>query len=933
MDDLPKHYQPELTEQKWYDFWLATGCFHADPSSSKPRYCFVLPPPNVTGALHMGHALIDTLQDVMARWRRMSGDEVLWVPGLDHAGISTQTVVERHLMATEGKRRTDMSRDVFVKRVFAWKEERGNQIIDQLKRLGCSCDWMRQRFTMDEEVSLAVRTLFKKLFDDGLIYRGYYLVNWDPVTQTALADDEVEYEEKEGHLWYFNYPFEEGEGHLTLATTRPETMLGDVAVAISPKDKRARALVGKRVLLPIVNRSLPIIADHAVDPDFGTGVVKITPAHDPNDYEMGKRHNLPSINLLHPDATLNENGLEYEGLSVEEARRHIVAKMKEIGLLEKVEPYRHRVGISYRSKAVIQPYLSKQWFIRMEPFKKSLIAAVKEGKVKLLPKQWESTYFHWIENLRDWCISRQLWWGHRIPIWYHRDDPEKVLCYAGRERPPEVIADPESWTQDEDVLDTWFSSALWPFSTLGWPHKTRELATFYPNATLMTGHDILFFWVARMIMMGEYAMGTVPFKEVSLQGLIYGKSYFSKGKDGGVLYASPEEKKAYDLGAPLPSGVEAKWEKMSKSKGNVIDPLEMIDLYGTDAVRMALAASALSGRQIDLDRRRFEEFRNFTNKIWNGTRFVLMNLSLSSDQLATGIDTTLLALEDKWMLSTLNRTIQKANAHLAHYAFDRFALESYTFFWDEFCAYYVEIAKPLLAKKQAAGKERENKQKLMLTVLVQALLLLHPIAPFITEELMHKVKARFPHCPKSSADPYTQTILNALGAPSCAVASYPQVIVKKDINAEVERDFAFIREVIHAVRHIRADMQLPRHIASDLIVIADTSSTDLIVKHTTLLQSLAPLYAVTVNPAELPQGFSSSTMVRDLKLILPLPAELKEKEKERRAKEGAKVEKAIAALEHQLSNQAFIAHAPETVVSARQKKLAELKAKRQQLKE
>ncbi|MEM7174895.1 MAG: valine--tRNA ligase [Chlamydiota bacterium] len=928
MEDLPKQYNPDLTEEKWYAFWQQKGCFHADPSSGKPPYCLVMPPPNVTGVLHMGHALVNTLQDIVVRWRRMMGDEVLWVPGLDHAGISTQTVVEKDLIAKEGKRRTDLDRDQFLARVWKWKEERSGQIVDQLKRLGCSCDWMRERFTMDEDASLAVRTLFKKLFDDGLIYRGDYLVNWDPVTQTALADDEVEYEEKEGHLWYFNYPFKEGEGHITIATTRPETMLGDVAVAVSPRDERYRAVIGKKVLLPIVNRELPIIADQAVDPEFGTGAVKITPAHDPNDYEIGCRHHLPMINILHPDATLNENGLEYEGLSVEEARSHIVARIKEIGFLEKTESHHHRVGVSYRSKAIIQPFLSKQWFIRMAPFKDKLIAAVKEGKVRMIPKNWESTYFHWIENLRDWCISRQLWWGHRIPIWYHRDDPNRILCYAKTGRPPEVIKDPASWRQDDDVLDTWFSSALWPFSALGWPHKTRELNLFYPNATLITGHDILFFWVARMIMMGEYAMGEVPFKETVLQGLIYGKSYFRKEPNGGVTYASAEEKKQYDLGNTPPAGIHAKWEKMSKSKGNVIDPIEIIDLYGADAMRMALTASATQSRQIDLDRRRFEEFRNFANKIWNGARFVLINMTLSSEELMTGIDFSLLTLEDKWMLSSLNRVIQKMERYLSESTFDRFAMQSYTFFWDEFCADYVEIAKPLLSKKIGTEDERLNKQKLLITVLVQALLLMHPVAPFITEEVFSQIKTRFPKLRAATPDRYTEVTVRALRSVACAVAPYPTVICETAIDQTVEQQFQTIKSIAHAVRQIRAEMQLPRHIASDLIIRGDNDDAlNLITKQSNLLKALVPLYNITANPAKDPTGFTSSTYVNGVKLILPLPTELEAKEKRRLAKEQTKVEQAIVALEQQLANEDFVANAPKDIVSKQRLKLSELKTK------
>ncbi|MCB1119718.1 MAG: valine--tRNA ligase, partial [Chlamydiia bacterium] len=549
---------------------------------------------------HMGHALVSTLQDTLIRWRRMMGDEVLWVPGVDHAGISTQTVVERHLMKTVGKRRVEFKREEFLEHIWNWKEENHSRIANQLRQMGCSCDWERERFTMDDKSNRAVLAMFKKLYDQGLIYRGDYLVNWDPVTETALADDEVEYEERQSFLWHFKYPLEDGSGAVSIATTRPETLLGDTAIAVNPKDERYTALVGKTVLLPLMNRSIPIIADSYVDPEFGTGVVKITPAHDPNDYEMGLKHNLPFINILTPNAQINENGGPFVGLAREEARKKVVEAMKQEGFLEKVEPHTHRVGVSYRSKAVVEPYLSKQWFVKMEGFRPKLRALVENKEVEIIPESWQKTYFHWIDNLRDWCISRQLWWGHRIPIWYRKDNPEEMICWEGEGDPPH----PEEWVQDEDVLDTWFSSALWPFSTLGWPEKTPELDTFYPNAILVTGHDILFFWVARMLLMGQEAMGQPPFPHVFLHGLIFGKSYWRTNADGSITYASPEERRDFERGKPVPNDVSSRWEKMSKSKGNIIDPLEVSSEFGTDAMRMALAASATQAREIDLDLRR-----------------------------------------------------------------------------------------------------------------------------------------------------------------------------------------------------------------------------------------------------------------------------------------------------------------------------------------
>ncbi|MDN3508135.1 MAG: valine--tRNA ligase, partial [Simkaniaceae bacterium] len=581
MEELPKVYEPKSVEGKLYAFWEKNG-FFAPRKGSKGNYSIVIPPPNVTGVLHMGHALVDTVQDILIRYKRMMGYETVWYPGTDHAGIATQTVVERDLIARTGKRRVDFEREEFLRHVWEWKEKSENHILHQIKQLGCSCDWSKLAFTLDDTRSKAVRTVFKKMFDDELIYKGDYLVNWDPVTETALADDEVEYEERQSFLWHLTYPLTDGSGTLEIATTRPETMLGDTAVAIAPKDERYSHLIGKTITLPITNREIPIIADHYVDPKFGTGVVKITPAHDPNDYAMGQTHNLPMINILTPDGKINENGGEFEGMTTVEARQAVVEKMKELGHFVKAVPHTHRVGISYRSKATIEPYLSEQWFIKMEPFKEKLISAVKDKRVKLVPENWENTYFHWIENLRDWCISRQLWWGHQIPIWYKKDDPSQMICHDGDGLPPEVEKDPSAWEQDPDVLDTWFSSALWPFSIQGWPDQEMN---FYPTSTLVTGHDILFFWVARMILMGEYITGEVPFTESFLHGLIYGKSYWREKDEGGIAYLSHTETVKYDLGEKAPKDVKSKWEKMSKSKGNVIDPLEMIDAYGADALR------------------------------------------------------------------------------------------------------------------------------------------------------------------------------------------------------------------------------------------------------------------------------------------------------------------------------------------------------------
>jgi len=917
--ELPKTYDPKLTEEKYSAFWDKHALFKANPHSDKPPYCIVIPPPNVTGVLHMGHALVNTLQDILIRWKRMSGFEALWVPGTDHAGISTQTVVERQLMAKTGKRRKDFSREEFLAHVWAWKEESGGQILNQLKRLGCSCDFSRLAFTMDEPRNRAVRTMFKKMFDDKLIYRGDYLVNWDPVTQTALADDEVEYEERETFLWHLRYPVEgEKDLYIEIATTRPETMLGDTAVAVNPKDQRYQSLVGKQVTLPLSNRRIPIIADPFVDPAFGSGAVKITPAHDLNDYAMAQRHNLPLINMMSPDGRVNEQGGRFAGMTMEEARHQIVHAMQSLHLLAKIEHHRHRVGLSYRSKAVIEPFLSTQWFVRLSHFKKTLRELVESKQVKLIPSHWEATYFHWIDNLRDWCISRQLWWGHRIPIWYKKSDPETMICYDGETIPPLVAAEPNEWVQDEDVLDTWFSAALWPFSALGWPEKTLDLARFYPNATLITGHDILFFWVARMLLMGWYAFDTPPFPEVFLHGLIYGRSYWRFSKEGDVQYVQPKERLDFDSGKPIPPEVHAKWEKMSKSKGNVIDPIEIIDSYGTDAMRMALAASATQARQIDLDRRRFEEFKNFTNKIWNGARFIFMNLaSLSSKTFAEGLNKDLLSLEDRWILSLLNRTIGEVHNHLEAYAFDKAATVAYDFFWREFCAYYLELTKPLLFGKSGSDEERENKQKILVIALCAVIRLLHPMAPFITEDLFQRLKEHLNGImvvPES--DPYTKDAIESLLNISCAVAPYPKILVSEDIDPVIEETFSFMDQIVHAVRNIRAEMQIPPGTNVDLFIIGDLEEAHLRLaqSHEGILRALVRVGDVRYQSHEPPIALTSTSVVGMLKLLVPLPQELLEKEKIRLIKERDRLIAQENQLRTQLSNEEFIAKAPAPLI-------------------
>ena len=925
-NELPKAFEASEVESKWYSHWLEQGYFTADPSSTKPSYCMVMPPPNVTGLLHMGHALVMTLSDVLIRWRRMSGDETLWVPGTDHAGIATQTVVERSLYAKEGKRRNDYTREEFLKHVWAWKEKSQHQILNQIKRVGCSCDWSRLRFTMDETSNRAVRIMFKRLFDQGLIYQGDYLVNWDPVTQTALADDEVEYEDREWTMWHIRYPGVDGSEDAIIATTRPEVMLGDTAVAVSPKDPRFQHLIGKKVRLPLINREIPIIADEHVDPEFGTGMVKITPAHDPNDYQMGLRHHLPFINVMTPDGKINENGGRFQGLTMDEAREAIVKALREEGYLIKATAHIHRIGRSYRSKAIIEPYISKQWFVKMDGFATHLRAAVESGRTRLLPEAWSKVYYHWIDNLRDWCISRQLWWGHRIPIWTHKNDPAQRICYEGEGIPPEVAADPDSWIQDPDVLDTWFSSGLWPMSTLGWPDHTPDFEKFYPNSLLVTGHDILFFWVARMLFMCEYGTGHLPYPQVFLHGLIYGKSYWRTSADGHVSYVGDQERLDYDLGKPTLADVQSKWEKMSKTKGNVLDPIEIIDQYGSDAMRMALCSCATQARQIDLDRRRIEEFKNFANKVWNGARFVMMNLEgLTAEIFSQGLDEKLLALEDRWILSALNRTVRDVTKKLSEYAFDQAATEAYDFFWKEFCAFYVEITKPILFGKQGTPADRCNKQKLLVIMLCQAIRLLHPMAPFITEELFQKLKERLAGVSLLDTDPYTKEAAQALQSPACMTAAFPKVVREEDLNPAIDTAFDLVERAVYTIRNIRGEMKLPPSALTDLHFYAPEGDPHLtaIRENQGIIRALirTPTLELHTEAPHLP--FASVGVVDTVKIFVPIPEELFHREQNRLLKEQERLIAAANKARAQLGNQEFLAKAPQNLVEKHQQALAQ----------
>ncbi len=906
--ELSKAFEATRVESKCTALWEQAKCFHANPHSSKPSYCIVIPPPNVTGRLHMGHALVNTLQDILIRYKRMDGYEALWVPGTDHAGISTQTVVERHLIATEHKRRIDYSREEFLKRVWHFKEENEGTILSQLKRLGASCDWQRLRFTMDEKNNQAVRTAFKRLFDKGLIYRGDYLVNWDPVTGTALADDEVEYEEQEGFLWHIEYPAAEGTGSLIVATTRPETLFGDVAVAVHPDDARYKDLLGKHVRLPLTERMIPVIADHRIDKEFGTGAVKVTPAHDPNDWQIGLTHNLEAINVMTFDGHMNERAGNFAGMRIADARKAVVEALKTQGNLKAAQPHSKRVGLSYRSKAVIEPMLSKQWFLKMSEFAPDLRRAVEEGGVELIPEQWRQTYFHWIDNLRDWCISRQLWWGHRIPIWYRKDNPEIMLCSEDERGPQEVQEAPEDWVRDEDVLDTWFSSALWPFAALGWPEKTPELQAFYPNSVLVTGHDILFFWVARMMLMSHLLNEKWPFPQVFLHGLIYAKSYWRQQVGGGIAYCIGEERRSYETGATLPKEVQFKWEKMSKSKGNVIDPIEMIDTYGTDAVRMTLCALATQNRQIDLDERRFEEYKNFANKIWNASRFVLMNIQ---DIEGSGFSHAL-GFEDLWILQRLATVTKEVRSAIDTYHFDRYATSLYRFFWDEFCSYYLELAKPALMGK-LGQQAKTNKQWMIVVLLMQALRLLHPVAPFITEELFATLKARFSDLQPSGC-PYFSDFSAAIGSECCAKAPFPKELALPSETQNGCDLFRQLQEVVHAMRHLRSELKIATQEPLQAYLIGEKNLLESLEPRVMALVRCKSLHLVQQEPENCKAGKLLAGAIKVWVMVPEVPTAQKEKMRQ-------KFVEAIARLKVQLGNKEFIERAPPHVVEQLQKQL------------
>jgi len=877
--ELAKGYEPHDVEKRWYAEWEDKGYFRAAATSDKKPYSIVIPPPNVTGALHMGHALNNTLQDILCRWKRMQGYNVLWMPGTDHAGIATQNVVERQLTA-EGKDRHDLGRDAFIERVWKWKAESGGQIIGQLKRLGASCDWERERFTMDEGLSKAVRTVFVKLYEDGLIYRDNRLINWCPRCHTALSDIEVEHEDHKGHLWHIRYPVVGEPGcFVVVATTRPETMLGDTAVAVHPEDERYQARIGKKVLLPLINREIPVVADDYVDREFGTGVVKITPAHDFNDFEVGLRHGLDKINVLDESGIINAAGHQYEGLDRFAARTKIVAELEAAGLLEKIDDHPMSVGGCYRCKTVVEPYLSLQWYVKVAPLAEPALKAVKEGKTRILPKQWENTYYDWMENIRDWCISRQIWWGHRIPAWFCDHCGEITVAMDDPTRCAQCGSD--ELRQETDVLDTWFSSALWPFSTMGWPENTEELKTFYPTTCLVTGFDILFFWVARMMMMGLHFMDEVPFRDVYIHALVR----------------------------------DAQGHKMSKSKGNVIDPLTVIDQYGTDAFRFTLAAFAAQGRDIKLAEERIAGYRNFCNKVWNASRFTLMNLEGFNPD-GINLDTLELSQGDRWILCRLNEVTYDLNIDLDAYRYNDAALRLYQFTWSKFCDWYLELSKQDLYN--GTPERKQTTQYVLWYTLENLLRLLHPFMPFITEEIWQAL-------PGSKATP---TIMQA-EYPLYKELLGSQAFVEDAVNNEK------IMKVIGGIRNIRGEMEVPPSKQIAVILSCGSEESQRLMKHNeSAIISLARVSDLAIGIAVEKPEDASIQVAGDVQIYVPLKGLVDvAAEEERLLKEIGKIDKEIEMFSKKLESPAFVDRAPAEIVAKERQKLADVNGKKLVLEE
>ena len=869
--DLPKTYDPKLVESAIYDMWMENDCFKANPDPDKKPYSIVMPPPNVTGQLHMGHALDSTLQDILTRYKRMEGYSALWLPGTDHAGIATQIKVEEELRVKEGKTRYDLGREKFLERVWAWKEKYGSRIVEQQRKLGVSCDWSRSRFTMDEGCSRAVREAFCEMYDKGLIYKGSRIINWCPHCLTALSDAEVEYVDKPGHLWYIRYPLSDGSGDIVVATTRPETMMGDTGVAVNPNDEKFQHLIGKTCILPIMNREIPIVGDEYCEIGFGTGAVKMTPAHDPNDFEVGLRHNLDVIRVIADNGTINENGGKYNGMDRYECRKALVKDLEEQGYLVKTEPYSHNVGTCYRCHNDVEPLISAQWFVKMKPLAEEAIRVVKDGTIKFVPERFSKTYLNWMENVHDWCISRQLWWGHQIPAWYcdecghinvSREDPtkcEKCGC--------------THLTRDEDVLDTWFSSGLWPFSTLGWPDlDSEDLKYWYPTTDMVTGYDIIFFWVARMVVSGMEQMKKEPFKTVFIHGLVR----------------------------------DDKGRKMSKSLGNGIDPLEMAEKYGADALRFNLITGNSPGNDMRFYVEKCEAMRNFANKIWNASRYVLMNLTVEETGLPDAAD---LEIEDKWVLTKLNTLIKEVTENMDAYELGVASAKVYDFIWDTYCDRYIELTKARLYGENE--KSKLAAQKVLVYVLDQFLRLLHPFMPFITEEIWQAI----PHEGKF-----------------LMLADWPKYDESLNFGAEATH-MESVMNAIRSIRNRRAEMNVPPSKKSTLYVVSDKG--EIFRQGEGFICRLAYADKVIICEND-PEGHENMVCVvtNDAKLYIPLEELIDfEKELARLEKEKANCLKQIAMFEGKLSNEAFVSRAPEKVVAEQREKLEKNRALLAQLEE